>query len=233
MSILVLTATEFAVPAALEALWMADLPGLRRDALARWPDARARHQSLIGSRLLGRGLRRMGYRGDVLTSLRHPPCSRPTLDLGVDFSVSHCEGQVLCAVSTSGSVGVDVEAIGSLLAADFPLYLSADERAWAGGDARRFYSVWTRKEAVVKAAGSLGLAAMARIDTRAGMRDAEFAGRSWHIVEIPVGARHLAHLAIAGDDGLPVLVAVEHVTQESLKDAVGGLETDADTVSVR
>jgi 4'-phosphopantetheinyl transferase len=162
----------------------------------------------------------MGHRSDVLNSLRHPPHSRPTLDLAFDFSLSHCEGQVLCALSTSGKVGVDVEAIGPLLAADFPLYLNADERAWAGGDARRFYSIWTRKEAVVKAAGSLGLAAMARVNTRAGTPDAEFAGRFWNTVEIPVGERHLAHLAMSMDDGPPTFITVEQVTRKSLEDAV-------------
>jgi len=230
MSILVLTTTEFLLPAALEARWMADLPQPRRDALARWPDARARHQSLLGSRLLGWGLRRIGPFGDVLTSLRYLPRSRPTLDLVVDFSLSHCEGRVLCALSTCGKVGVDVEAIGPLRAADFPLYLNADERAWAGGDARRFYSIWTRKEAVVKAAGSLGLAAMARVSTRAGTPDAELAGRSWNTVEILVGERHVAHLAMSvNDDGSPAVVAVEHVTRESLADAA----LDADAVSAR
>ncbi|HUD33517.1 MAG TPA: 4'-phosphopantetheinyl transferase superfamily protein [Variovorax sp.] len=229
MSILVLTATEFALPAALEARWMADLPQPRRDALARWPDARARHRSLLGSRLLGRGLRRMGHRGDVLSSLRHPPRARPTLDLGVDFSVSHAEGRVLCAVSTSGQVGVDVETIGPLLAANFPLYLNADERAWAGGDARRFCSIWTRKEAVVKAAGSLGLAAMARVDTRGGPRGAEFAGRSWNTVEIPVGERHLAHLATAMDKETTAVVTIKRVTREALENA----DADAVVVSLR
>jgi 4'-phosphopantetheinyl transferase len=217
MSILVLIAADFALPAALEARWMDELPAPRRDMLARWPDSRARHRSLIGSRLLYRGLRRIGHRGNPLTSLRYAPGCRPTLDLAVDFSLSHCHGRVLCAVSTAGAVGVDVEALGPLSAADFPLYVNAGERAWAGGDAGRFYSIWTRKEAVVKAAGSRGLADMARVDTGAGPQGATFAGRSWETLEIPAGESYVAHLALPADTGSPPLVTVERVSRRSLE----------------
>lgn len=223
MSILVLTADDFVLPATLEAGWLAGLPQPRRDTLARRPDARTRHQSLIGSRLLRHGLWRLGHRGDLLASLRYPPGSRPTVDLGVDFSLSHCDGRVVCAVSTAGAVGIDVEALGALLASDFRLYLQAGERAWAGGDTRRFYSVWTRKEAVAKAAGSRGLADLARVDTGAAGQGAAFDGRWWTTVEIPVGDRHLAHLACrdpiapGAHAGVQAPVEVEHVSRHSLE----------------
>jgi 4'-phosphopantetheinyl transferase len=122
--------------------------------------------------------------------------ARPTIDLPVDFSVSHCDGRVLCALSTDGPVGVDVEAVGHLQAKDFPLYLSAAERDWAGQSARHFYSVWTRKEAVVKAAGTAGLAAVRGVDTLAGAQRAAFDGQTWHTAEVPVGRGHVAHLAL-------------------------------------
>jgi len=221
MPILVLTSPEFALPADLQERWLAELPADRREALLRWPDAGARHQSLIGSRLLRAGLRRLGHRGDLLASLRHAASGRPGLGLPVDFSLSHCAGRVLCAVSTEGPVGVDVEPLGPLLAAGFPLYLDAAERAWAGGDSRRFYSVWTRKEAVAKAAGSRGMADLARVRAGTDLQRAEFAGRSWTTVEIPVGDGYLAHLAMPAEAGPQAGVRVVNVSRQALETPPG------------
>lgn len=197
MTVSVLIVPEFAVPAALEVQWLQSLPPARRTQIGTWSDAQARHRSLIGSRLLDHGLRRLGYGGDVLATLRYPPKSRPRLALPVDFSVSHGGGRVVCAISTQGAVGIDVEAVGPVIAQDFHLYLTAAERAWAGRSSRRFYSVWTRKEAVIKAASEGGLRELARVDTTPGEQMAAYDGRLWHTLAVPVGRRHVSHLALA------------------------------------
>ena len=197
MTVSVLITSEFALSPPLEAQWLAALPPARRAQISRWPDAQARHRSLLGSRLLAHGLCRLGFPGDVLATLRYPPQSRPTLALPVDFSLSHCDGRIVCALSTQGAVGIDVEALGGLVAEEFQLYLSAAERTWAGRSSRRFYSVWTRKEAVAKAASERGLRDVARVDTTLGASHAAFEGSVWHTANVPVGRRHVAHLALA------------------------------------
>lgn len=217
MSILVLIASDFAVPPALEARWLKDLPPTRQAEIARWPDRRSRHRSLLGTRLLREGLRRLGLRGAALASLRHTPASRPTLDLPLDFSLSHCEGRVLCALSCGGPVGVDVEPLGSLVAAEFPTYLSPSEHSWAGRDSRRFYSIWTRKEAVVKAAGHRGLAELRHVDTQAADAGAVFAGEAWQTAMIPVGIGYLAHLACGMERELQECLTVEPVSRHVLE----------------
>ena len=196
MTVSVLITSEFVLSPTLEAQWLAGLPLARRKQISAWPDVQARHRSLIGSRLLAHGLRRLGFPGPVLATLRYPLQSRPSLALPVDFSLSHCEGRIVCALSTQGAVGIDVEALGGLIAEDFQLYLSAAERAWAGRSSRRFYSVWTRKEAVAKAASERGLRDVARVDTTQGDQLAAFDGRLWHTPAVPVGRRHVSHLAL-------------------------------------
>ncbi len=197
MTVSVLITSEFALSPTLEAQWLAGLPLARRTQISAWPDVQARHRSLIGSRLLAQGLRRLGFPEPVLATLRYPPQSRPSLALPVDFSLSHCEGRIVCTLSTQGAVGIDVEALGGMIAEDFQLYLSAAERAWAGRSSRRFYSVWTRKEAVAKAASEQGLRDVARVDTTPTGQRAAFDGRLWHLTAVPVGRRHVGHLASA------------------------------------
>lgn len=214
MPVSVLITSEFVLSPVLEAEWLARLPPQRRTEIGRWPDAGARRRSLLGSRLLAEGLRRLGHPADVLATLRYPAQCRPTLAAPVDFSLSHCDGRIVCALSTSGPVGIDVEALGPLTAADFRLYLSAAERAWAGGSARRFYSVWTRKEAVAKAAGSRGLRDVARVDTRASAQHAALEGRLWRTPAVPVGRGHIAHLALADE---ACAVSVLHLGRQALE----------------
>lgn len=214
MSLSVLITPEFVPSPLIEAVWLAQLPSPRRADVSRWPDPAARRRSLLGSRLLAEGLSRLGHHAAGLASLHYPPQSRPTLDLPVDFSVSHCDGLIVCALSTRGPIGVDVEPLGDLTAGDFNLYLSAAERRWAGGSSRRFYSVWTRKEAVAKAAGSRGLRDMARVDTAAGGKQATFEGRLWRTRSIRVGRGYIAHLALADE---PDEVAVQQIGRSVLE----------------
>jgi 4'-phosphopantetheinyl transferase len=75
-----------------DSAWMAELPEARRVQMEAWPDPRARHRSLLGSRLLRAGLTRLGYPADVLCRLRYGDSGKPSLDLPVAFSLSHCRG---------------------------------------------------------------------------------------------------------------------------------------------
>lgn len=196
MSILVLVSPVFVVPPVLERAWLRALPVARREQLEAAIDPRARRASLLASRLLLEGLRRLGHGDSALASLRCLPGLRPTLDVPLQFSVSHCEDRVVCALAARGPVGVDIERLGRLRAEAFHLYLNAAERAWAGRSARRFYSVWTRKEAVAKAAGTRGMPALHAVDTAADEAMATYAGEDWHTPAIAVGSRHVAHLAL-------------------------------------
>lgn len=186
---------ETALPGGLEAEWLAALPAPRRAQLAGRAATPERQRSLIGSRLLRHGLRQLGFAADVLTRLNYSSNGKPSLELPVEVSLSHCPGRILCALSTDGPVGVDVEPVGYLTAAEFPNFLSADERAWAGDDPRRFCSLWTRKEAVVKAAGSSGLAQLRHV--RLCRHGAALAGARWYTAPVDAERGFIAHVAQA------------------------------------
>ncbi len=204
MPVSVFIAAEFSPTPAQQAGWLAALPSGRQAELqAREP--KARHRSLLASRLLAAALHRAGHPPALLATWRQAPRARPTLAAALDFSLSHCDGRVVCALSSDGPVGVDVETVADVRAAEFMRYLDADERAWAGRSARRFASLWTRKEAVVKAAGSDGLRALADVRTQPDGRVATLAGCLWHVVALPVGAGHVGHVALAAPQALRIV----------------------------
>lgn len=70
------------------------------------------------------------------------------------ISLSHSGEWVACAVGTAPAIGIDIERIrprdfATLAARSF----GADEAAWTGNDAYRFYKLWTLREAMAKATG--------------------------------------------------------------------------------
>jgi len=218
MVLSVFIAAESMPSATQEARWLAALPAVRAAELSRWADRAARSRSLLGTRLLAHGLRRFGFDAGALASLRHPPRAKPSLDLPLDFSISHSEGCVACVLSTAGPVGIDVEAVGRLTAGEFGRYLTPAERAWAGANSARFYALWTRKEAVAKAAGGRGLADVAQVTVDLVRMTATLHGRRWQTPAVPVGAGHVAHLAwLAHDGAAAASPPVEHVAPAALE----------------
>mgnify|MGYP001764781375 CR=1 FL=1 len=129
-------------------------PALHR---ARWVVAHA-VQRLQLATFLGRNPEAVRY--------ERSPYGRPLLvapaDSGhdVDFNISHSGDVLLLGITTSGRIGVDVEAWVSDHSADrSPLWetLSEREAEWVAShtDAyAAFVRLWTRKEAVVKALGT-------------------------------------------------------------------------------
>lgn len=175
----VLFAGDEALSPALETAWMRALSDARRSQIEGLPNPSDRRRSLIASRLLAHGLRAFGENPGTL----------------VHSSASHCPGRVVCAMSAATPLGVDVEPIDANAPGRTSLYLNAAERAVAGDDRRALLRLWTRKEAVAKAAGRRGLRSLPLIDVRADTADC--AGRSWQLLELDLGPGFVAHLACA------------------------------------
>jgi 4'-phosphopantetheinyl transferase len=77
------------------------------------------------------------------------------------FNLSHSDGLAICAVTSEGEIGADVERVRPIDDADSLVerFFAPDERrqyqALDPGDRlAAFYSIWTRKEAFVKATGA-------------------------------------------------------------------------------
>jgi 4'-phosphopantetheinyl transferase len=157
---------------------------------------------------------------------------KPRLADGADlrFNLSHCDELALVAVSRHAEVGVDVDRLRPGLSVEAfaeRLFPTSDARfvaAAAGPMERgeRFLRLWTRKEAVVKAAGArltqgLGLPVLTDTDTDTGadvVRDPSGRIRGvWSVCDLPVPDGCLAALAVAG--AAAPRVSVRHAQRDS------------------
>ncbi len=144
-------------PALTDALpqdWLHEDDRRRAERYQR-PDDRTNF--IAGRRLLA-GLLQQGR---ALPPLDAEPSGKPLPVRGIHFNLSHSGTWVAVALSRSGALGVDIESRAGFepFAAVSDRISHPEERAWvhATGSARemlmRRLEVWTRKEALLKAAG--------------------------------------------------------------------------------
>jgi 4'-phosphopantetheinyl transferase len=139
------------------------------------PDERTRAERFVFPRDRSRFAAGRGILRDILgryldgeprtVGFRYGPRGKPSLDVPpgsarLHFNLAHSGGLAVCALSTDGEVGVDLEAFRPLddASAMARLVFTAAEQAELsscppGQRAALFLNGWTRKEAFVKAVG--------------------------------------------------------------------------------
>jgi 4'-phosphopantetheinyl transferase len=118
-----------------------------------WQDA---ERSLAGNILLLKGLQSIGRVEYALDDLQYSGFQKPYFDDTISFNISHSGEYVICALSEANKVGVDVEAIKDIPIEDFTnLFANQEweEVANATNKLKAFYTLWTKKEAFLKAVG--------------------------------------------------------------------------------
>jgi len=119
----------------------------------KWQDAQL---SMLGKYLLRYGLKKMGLNYNYLKVIQKEnakPCFETE---NIFFNISHSENTVICAISDSCEMGIDIENIRDITISDFKSQMTENE--WkrildADNMNSLFFDYWTQKEAVLKAHG--------------------------------------------------------------------------------
>jgi 4'-phosphopantetheinyl transferase len=160
----------------------------------RWQD---RHAALFGRLLLKQALMESGYPSSCLESLKFDSYNRPSIDVHIDFNISHSEAYVLCAISKRGRLGIDIEYIKDIDIQYYRNFMSNNE--WLNiihdkNPMNCFYHYWTVKESVMKADGR-GLSIPPK-DIISYSDHATVYDNEWGLRKIPViNNRYCCHLA--------------------------------------
>lgn len=118
-----------------------------------WEDA---ERSLAGKILLLKGLQSIGRNEYTLDDLKYTEFQKPYFDDAISFNITHSGEYVICAISEANKVGVDVEVIKKIPMEDFTdLFANQEweEVIHANDKLHAFYTLWTKKEAFLKAVG--------------------------------------------------------------------------------
>ncbi|MBA2491496.1 MAG: 4'-phosphopantetheinyl transferase family protein [Gammaproteobacteria bacterium] len=185
-----------------EARWLAQLSAEKRETIKRLRLVKGRAASLLGLQLLKHGMRANGCAEFDLAAVHFPRdgkprCDAPHCDACVDFNITHSRELVACALASAGAVGIDTEKIREIDLNAFGRFLDTSEYAQLAGDHRRFFELWTQKEAVVKAHGDGGIANLraVRIDQDRGT----LGSKTWSLRAVNIHPDYVTFVATGAD----------------------------------
>lgn len=174
------------------------LPDSLHDDICRFHRWQDRQACLYGKLLLIKGLSHLGYSHSLLEEIHYNAFKRPYLMDTPDFNISHTEGGVICAFSSKGRIGADIEKICPIELNDLANYMT--EKQWQdiyqhASPLSRFYYYWTIKESVMKADGRGMYLPLDTISLTEGLAEVE--GKIWqlHTIHLPELPDHSCHIA--------------------------------------
>ncbi|TDS13866.1 4'-phosphopantetheinyl transferase family protein [Sphingobacterium paludis] len=151
--------------------------------------------SLTGYLLLRNGLKEQALRPS-LDTLKYTEYGKPYFDEDIQFNISHSHNHVVCAFSTQGKVGVDIERIRPIDYRNFKKVFREDEwsRIKSSADpVQTFFHIWTAKESILKADGR-GLNAPLR-NIFIGIDHCKLEGALWYCRTIPLFESFIVQIA--------------------------------------
>ncbi|WP_430909696.1 4'-phosphopantetheinyl transferase family protein [Maribacter sp. 2-571] len=171
------------------------LPENHQNHVTKFRYSKDRNLRLFGKLLLLEGVKKYGYTEALLSRIKYTPFNKPYLDTDLSFNITHSGNMVLCALSDSYELGIDVEAIKPISKEDFSGVWTKSEHSLIMKDEKYnwFYRLWTRKEAVIKADGK-GLSIPLKSINVLG-NTAVVGNRIWHITELKIDANYSVHIA--------------------------------------
>lgn len=119
---------------------------------------------VLGRLMLREGLNQLGLATDI-NQVSYGKNGKPFLK-NVFFNISHSSNQVICALSTEGEIGIDIEKERSLELKNFQDWFTAKE--WhhiynSSAPLKTFFWYWVRKESILKALG-IGLSYLHQVE---------------------------------------------------------------------
>ncbi len=153
-------------------------------------------RTLIGKLIINKLLIEEGYPQNIYSFMKKNNWGRPYLNNDIHFNISHSGNFVLGALSKTTNIGIDVEEIRILDTKDMDQIFSGTEKREIIGNEinfNLFYSLWTKKEAVIKANGK-GLNIPLN-EVEVNEETAVCENETWKLRQIFLNSQYSCHLA--------------------------------------
>lgn len=168
---------------ALTAQWITELPLTKQASIQRLLNDSDRISTLLGLRLLKLCAQDENMPDFKLSDIQYPDSGKPVWQSKTnhkfDFNISHSDNLVVVAASKKMKVGVDVEKIRELKRLNFKMVMRPEELAKIHETPGLFFDMWSKKEAVVKAADTAGIMRMRDVVLKKDMANLD--ERQWHL----------------------------------------------------
>lgn len=181
------------------------LPSFMQEKITNHPRQDEQLLSVSARLILKQLLLDQGFYDSVLDDYKTDEYGRPFINEDIDFSISHADDYVICAVSKTTRVGIDIEKMKDICIDDYSISLSdkeLEELTSTENPIPDFFRLWTKKEAISKANGK-GLAIL--LPEMVIEYDSATCGQTiWNLKELPINSEYVAHIAFSGANELEV-----------------------------
>ncbi|CAM1357019.1 4'-phosphopantetheinyl transferase family protein [Tenacibaculum halocynthiae] len=163
----------------------------RLSKFLRWQDA---YSYLYGKLLLRTSMLQFGY-NHSLEFIKMTKHGKPYFENSpFAFNISHSEEYVVCAISNDEkvSLGIDIEKVKPIELNSFSSVFSPEEKQEINSY-NKFYTCWTRKEAVVKADGRGLTIPLNTINTL--NLSTKLENEKYYLSRVDINKGYIAHIA--------------------------------------
>lgn len=170
-----------------------DLPPLFQSEIERYRKLSDQKARLVARLMLRQCLKDTGAE-HLLETWKRDARNKPFIEGWYPFSISHSGTVVLFAFGPS-PVGIDIERTSPVNYTELSVHFHPIELATIHADAHpmeRFYDIWVKKEAVLKAVGIGAMADLSSFDCT-GMT-VEYEGKTWDFSRIDVHREYKCYL---------------------------------------
>jgi 4'-phosphopantetheinyl transferase len=181
------------------------LPSFMQEKITNYPRQDEQFRSVLARLILKQLLLEQGFHDAVLEDYQTDEYGRPFINEDFDFSISHADDYVMCAVSETTRVGIDVEKLRNICIDDYSISLSdkeLEDLTKSENPIPDFFTLWTKKEAISKANGK-GLAILLP-EMEIGLDSATCGQTIWNLKELPINAEYATHIAFSGSNELKI-----------------------------
>ena len=194
--------------------WLSELSDNKQASIQRLIHYQNRVTSLLALRLLSLCAQDEGIRHFKLSDVQYPDTGKPFWRNNnyFDFNISHSGNLIVITTSATVKVGVDVEQIRQLKRLNFKRVMSSDELAEIKKTPVLFFELWSKKEAVVKAADTVGLARMSDVCLKQSM--ATLDEEQWFLHSINLDNQYAVNMATSKfvDELIVKQIQLKHLT---------------------
>ncbi len=202
--------------------WLSELSMSKRKTVQRLINSDDQIASLLASQLLKMCARDEAVDDFLLCDVNYPETGKPNWQSKqgyvLDFNISHSNQCVLVAASNTVKIGVDVEKIRELKNLSFKMVMLPDELKLIRETPTLFFELWSKKEAVVKAANTSGLSRMRDVIL---MEDqATLDGVDWYLNSVETGMQldDQYEIYLATSEPVDKLIIKNIILEDLIKD---------------
>lgn len=175
-------------------------PEILQSKILQYKKQEDRNRAVAGKALLTEAMKILGV-DHRLDEMKFNEYHRPYFNDSFDFNISHSHDFVVCTISKTNRVGIDIEKIKPVVLNDFKNVFS--ESDWnkiisAEDQLHAFYYLWTKRESFLKALGKGFFQSSTNLDFTGSK--VSWDGTEWNIREIKLHRDYSCHIAMDQPD---------------------------------